>query len=121
MRRNEVLSQAIRMLTEHGFTPVIEQGRHIKVRWFDGERRQIVMSRSSSDHRAPLNSRAHLSRIIRNSSTVAERPDRSGHSRRGMHISAVSWPQTREGRGALRRKETAARNDPSGRSQSTCT
>jgi excinuclease UvrABC helicase subunit UvrB len=71
MRRNEVLSQAIRILTEHGFMPVIEQGRHIKVRWFDGERQQqLIVPCTPSDHRALLNSRSVLKRIIRNSGMV---------------------------------------------------
>jgi hypothetical protein len=75
MRRNELVSQAIRILTEHGFTPVVEQGRHIKVGWFDGERwQELIVPRTPSDHRALLNSRSHLRRIIRRSSTMAERP-----------------------------------------------
>jgi hypothetical protein len=75
MRRNELVSQAIRILTEHGFAPFVEQGRHIKVRWFDGERRQqFIIPRTPSDHRALLNSRSDLRRILRRSSTAAGRP-----------------------------------------------
>jgi hypothetical protein len=71
MRRNELVRQAVQVLTAHGFTPAVEQGRHIKIRWFDGERRQqLIVSRSSSDHRALLNSLSTLRRIIRNSGAV---------------------------------------------------
>jgi hypothetical protein len=52
----------------HGFVPRIpENGKHIKLRWFDaGRRYTLVISRTPSDNYARQNSRATLKRILRN-------------------------------------------------------
>jgi hypothetical protein len=68
MSRDLLVDDAVNLLLARGFAPSVERrGRHQKIRWIDQGRRQIlVVSRSSSDWRARLNSRATLRRILRN-------------------------------------------------------
>jgi hypothetical protein len=62
----ELLHDALRILAEAGFKPSVEQGRHYKVRWRNhtGQRRCIVVARSTSDWRARHNNRANLRRML---------------------------------------------------------
>ena len=65
-RANELVCEAVEILTAHGFTPTVSNGRHIKIRWFDRARRfTLIVPATPSDHRARLNSRAVLRRILR--------------------------------------------------------
>jgi hypothetical protein len=68
-RGAELVRDAVTMLRDHGFTPIVSNGgRHLRVCWFDGGRRYtLFIPGSPSDHRARLNSRAMLRRILRNS------------------------------------------------------
>jgi hypothetical protein len=66
-RREELIADALQLLHAHGFTPSIkENGRHIKIRWFDfGRQYTLVVSKSPSDVSARQNSRATLKRLLR--------------------------------------------------------
>lgn len=70
-RANDLVRDAVAMLKGHGFTPTVTNGgRHLRVRWFDGSRRfTLYVPSTPSDHRARLNSRAVLRRILRNNAT----------------------------------------------------
>jgi hypothetical protein len=66
-RARELVDDAVRLLRDHGFTPAVSNGgKHTRVRWFDGGRRYtLYVPASPSDHRARLNSKAVLKRILR--------------------------------------------------------
>jgi hypothetical protein len=71
---NAMVDEAVTLLIERGFKPVIKQGRHYKVQWMDnGNRRMLVIARSPSDFRAVRNNRAVLRRLIRNSDIQSDR------------------------------------------------
>jgi len=71
-RARELVADAVRLLRDHGFTPAVSNGgKHTRVRWFDGGRRYtLYVPASPSDHRARLNSRAVLRRLLRNETRV---------------------------------------------------
>jgi hypothetical protein len=66
-RANELVHDAVRLLRDHGFVPTISNGgKHTRLRWADGGRRfTLYIPSTPSDHRARLNSRAVLRRILR--------------------------------------------------------
>jgi hypothetical protein len=66
-RAEELVRDAITLLRRHGFSPTVSNGgKHLKVRWFDqGRSYTLIIPQSPSDHRARLNSRAMLRRILR--------------------------------------------------------
>lgn len=70
MRRpsNELVRDAIQTLTAHGFAFSIINGRHKKIKWTDddGRHHALIVSRSPSDWRGQMNSRATLRRLLRN-------------------------------------------------------
>jgi len=67
-RATELVRDAVALLRGHGFTPAVSNGgKHVRVRWFDhGRRYTLYVPSTPSDHRARLNSRAVLRRILRN-------------------------------------------------------
>jgi hypothetical protein len=67
-RARELVDDAVALLRDHGFDPVISNGgRHLRIRWFDrGRRYTLYVPSTPSDKRARLNSRAALRRILRN-------------------------------------------------------
>jgi len=67
-RADELIRDAVEMLAARGFIPTVSNGgKHIKVCWFDhGRRYTLLISRSPSDHRARLQSRTVLRRLLRN-------------------------------------------------------
>jgi hypothetical protein len=67
-RASELVYDAVALLRDHGLTPTVSNGgKHIRVRWFDqGRRYTLYVPSTPSDHRARLNSRAVLRRILRN-------------------------------------------------------
>ena len=66
-RAAELVHDAVTLLRDHGFVPTVgSSGQHVRVRWFDqGRRFTLFIPASPSDHRARLNSRAVLRRILR--------------------------------------------------------
>jgi hypothetical protein len=66
-RAAELVDDAVTMLRAHGFVPTVSNGgRHVRVRWHDqGRRFTLYIPATPSDHRARLNSRAVLKRILR--------------------------------------------------------
>jgi hypothetical protein len=70
-RADELIHDAVTLLKQHGFVPSVSSGgRHLRVRWFDhGRRYTLYVPASPSDHRARLNSRAVLRRILRTNGT----------------------------------------------------
>jgi hypothetical protein len=66
-RGQELVHDAVAMLRDRGFVPTVSNGgKHTRVRWFDhGRRFTLYIPASPSDHRARLNSRAVLRRILR--------------------------------------------------------
>jgi hypothetical protein len=67
-RATELVNDAVALLKDHGFAPTVSNGgKHVRVRWVDAGRRfTLYVPASPSDHRARLNSRAVLRRILRN-------------------------------------------------------
>jgi len=66
MTSNQLLREALGTLTARGFTPTVSNGgKHHKVSWTArGRRYVLVISRSPSDWRARLASRAVLRRLL---------------------------------------------------------
>jgi hypothetical protein len=72
IRGNGIVRMTLDMIRAHGFTPTIRNGRHVKIRWHDGNRSfTVVVSRSPSDRNATKNARATLRRILRNKEVSA--------------------------------------------------
>ena len=71
-RAAELVHDAVALLKSHGFVPTVSNGgKHTRVRWFDhGRRFTLYIPASPSDHRARLNSRAVLKRILRRNGEV---------------------------------------------------
>jgi len=67
MRANGLVRDALSMLEQRGFVPVVgTRGKHFKIRWVDGNRTfTLIVSRSASDWRAQRQSRAVLQRLLR--------------------------------------------------------
>jgi hypothetical protein len=66
-RARELVDDAVALLESRGFVPTVSNGgKHVRVRWFDhGRRYTLYVPATPSDHRARLNSRAVLKRILR--------------------------------------------------------
>ena len=66
-RADELVDDAVSLLKSRGFTPVVSNGgRHVRVRWVDrGRRYTLYVPSTPSDHRARLNSRTVLRRLLR--------------------------------------------------------
>ena len=69
-RAHELVTDAVALLQDCGFRPVVSNGgKHLRVRWLDhGRRHTLYIPASPSDWRARANSRAVLRRILRNGS-----------------------------------------------------
>ena len=67
-RGNGIVRMTLDLLKESGFTPTVRNGgKHLKIRWHDGNRSfTVVVSRSPSDRHAINNARQTLRRILRN-------------------------------------------------------
>jgi hypothetical protein len=64
--RNPLVRDALALLARHGFAATVSNGKHLKVRWSDSGRRfTLIIPRTPSEHRARLNSRAVLRRLLR--------------------------------------------------------
>jgi hypothetical protein len=72
-RRNGIVRMTLDTLAAHGITPVLRNGgKHLKIRWHDGNRTfTVVISRSPSDRNAANNARRTLKRILRNNEVGA--------------------------------------------------
>jgi len=66
-RAAELVHDAVSLLQDRGFAPTVSNGgKHTRVRWFDhGRRFTLYIPATPSDHRARLNSKAVLKRILR--------------------------------------------------------
>jgi hypothetical protein len=66
-RKNDLVREAVETLIAHGFTPIVSSGgKRLKISWIAAHHRHVlVISRSPSDWRARLNSRATLRRLLR--------------------------------------------------------
>ena len=67
-RANGIVRMTLDTLAAHGITPVLRNGgKHLKIRWHDGNRTfTVVVSRSPSDRNAVHKARATLKRILKN-------------------------------------------------------
>ena len=65
-RPNPLVLDALQMLAERGVVPSVSRGgKHIKIRWRDqGRGFVLTVSRTPSDFRASLKSRAILRRLL---------------------------------------------------------
>ena len=72
-RHNGIVRMTLDTLAAHGITPVLRNGgKHLKIRWHDGNRTfTVVVSRSPSDRNAVHKARATLKRILRNNEVGA--------------------------------------------------
>jgi hypothetical protein len=72
-RYNGIVRMTLDTLAAHGITPVLRNGgKHLKIRWHDGNRTfTVVISRSPSDRNAANNARRTLKRILRNNEVGA--------------------------------------------------
>jgi hypothetical protein len=63
---NELVREAVKAVTAHGFVPIVRNGgKHVKLSWTSGGRRHVlVISRSPSSQRARMKSRAVLRRLL---------------------------------------------------------
>jgi hypothetical protein len=63
---NVMLRETLSLVRSAGFTPAIDQRRHIHVRWRDGTGRaqRIIVPRSASDWRAERNHRNKLRKLL---------------------------------------------------------
>jgi hypothetical protein len=68
-RHNGIVRETVERLKARGVTPTIRNGgKHLKIRWADGNRTfTIVVSRSPSDRNAEHRARATLKRVLRES------------------------------------------------------
>jgi hypothetical protein len=66
-RSNDLIREAVETLIAHGFDPTVSNGgKRLKISWAAAHhRRVLIISRSPSDWRARLNSRAILRRLLR--------------------------------------------------------
>jgi hypothetical protein len=66
-RANPLVTEALAILAKRGLVPQIgKRGKHVKIFWIDqGRRFLLVVSKTPSDWRTSLNSRATLRRILR--------------------------------------------------------
>jgi hypothetical protein len=67
-RHNGIVRMTLDTLAAHGITPQLRNGgKHLKIRWSDGNRTfTVVVSRSPSDRNAANNARRTLKRILKN-------------------------------------------------------
>jgi hypothetical protein len=94
-RSEELIADALQLLHARGFTPrVQENGKHIKLRWFDfGRQYTLVVSKSPSDVNARQNSRATLRRLLRD-----PRRGQAGREEWEMSELLICWQSRRAGR-----------------------
>jgi hypothetical protein len=66
-RANPLVLDALDALAQRGFVPLVgTRGKHVKIRWVDqGRVYVLIVSRTPSDYRSRLNSRAVLRRLLR--------------------------------------------------------
>lgn len=65
-RHNNIVREALQMITAAGYEPTIVFGRHAKIRWQqNGRVNTLICSISSSDRWAIFNSRSVLRRLLR--------------------------------------------------------
>jgi predicted RNA binding protein YcfA (HicA-like mRNA interferase family) len=65
-RGNGIVRMTLDMLEQRGFTPIVSNGKHLKIRWRDGNRNfTVVVSRTPSDRHAITVARQTLRRILR--------------------------------------------------------
>lgn len=67
-RLPQPVREAVAVLAAHGRAADVDlDGAHIKIKWVssDGRSRLLVIARSSSDHRADINNRCLLKRLLR--------------------------------------------------------
>jgi hypothetical protein len=67
-RHPDLVREAISILGDHGYAVDFDlSGAHLKLRWLGrcGRQHLLVLSRSPSDHRARMNARATLRRLLR--------------------------------------------------------
>jgi hypothetical protein len=72
-RANPLVVEALDMLAKRGLVPVIgKRGKHVKIKWLDqGRTYLLIVSRTPSDWRTSLNSRATLRRLLRSNGEAA--------------------------------------------------
>jgi len=65
-RAAELVRDAVSLLRDRGFVPTVSNGgKHVKLSWTSGGRRHVlVISRSPSNQRARMKSRAVLRRLL---------------------------------------------------------
>ena len=75
-RPNEIVREAIEMLTAHGVNPAISNGgKHIKIIWIDGCGRHVfAVSHRPTGSRVRANSRAALRRLMQQAQAMEDRP-----------------------------------------------
>jgi hypothetical protein len=73
IQANNIVRMTLDMLEARGFTPTVSNGgKHLKIRWHDGNRSYtVVVSRSPSDRHAITVARQTLQRILRNARASA--------------------------------------------------
>jgi hypothetical protein len=66
-RPNVLVVDALDALAKRGVVPIVgKRGKHVKIRWVDqGRVYVLIVSRTPSDYRSRLNSRAVLRRLLR--------------------------------------------------------
>ena len=66
-RANPLVLDALDTLAKRGLVPIVgKRGKHIKIKWVDqGRAYLLIVSRTPSDYRSRLNSRAVLRRLLR--------------------------------------------------------
>lgn len=73
MKRNAQLETVLEELRAANAAPIVERGRHVKVRWYapTGELRLYVMPGSSKAWCGVLNARATVRRILKRDGMLA--------------------------------------------------
>jgi len=64
--KHEILEEALTAIRAAGFDPSVVRNRHWKVTWIDlrGRKQVLIVAFSPSDHRARVQSRALLRRLL---------------------------------------------------------
>lgn len=73
MRTNDCIAAVVSELHQVGITPkVIAGGKHPRIRWTNakGEFRTVFVAGSPSDHRAKMNSRRDVRRILKQDGVI---------------------------------------------------
>jgi hypothetical protein len=65
MKNNDVIKNAVKMITDAGYRPRVVRGKHYKIKWKQNEKLQtFVCPVSPSDWRAIHRSRSVLRRLL---------------------------------------------------------